>query len=246
MHSPSALVRLIISLSAACVTAGTFAHTTLETVTMSEGVRVLNNIQIGHACGAGKSVIGTSLVFPDGVDSTVLVNGAVSSAKLSDFLVAWGPNIQPLIDRSVFTTVDEKNGPTGNVVGMWAGGGPGMPNHMVGYVPFRVNATSIVPTSCALSVRFQVSIIDVCSVTTAANLHDEGVAEFWTSSTLGTIYDSKTGADDSARLTITRNTITNPLPASCGAGNAVEVRISPAQMQRDMPIRINGAQVWPK
>ena len=42
---------------------------------MSEGVRVVNNAQIGHACGTGTSVIGTSVVFPDGVDSTLLVNG---------------------------------------------------------------------------------------------------------------------------------------------------------------------------
>ena len=30
-----------------------FAHTTLETSTLPEGTRVLNNLQIGHACGAG-------------------------------------------------------------------------------------------------------------------------------------------------------------------------------------------------
>ncbi len=213
---------------------------------MSEGVRVVNNVMIGHACGTGTSVIGTSVVFPDGVDSTILVNKQAYNGKLSDFITAWGPNIQPLLDRSVFTTVDEKNGPTGNVVGLWAGGGPGMPDHMVGYVPFRVNATSINPQSCATSVRFQVSIVDVCSVTTSAQLHNDGVAEFWTSNTLSTLFDNRS-ADNSARLTITRNLTTNPLPAACaGTGSEVEVRISPAQLQRDMPIRINGVQVWPK
>jgi hypothetical protein len=229
------------------VIAGTAAaHTTLETASMSEGVRVLNNVQIGHACGAGKSVIGTSVVFPDGTDSTILVNKAAYNGKLSDFLTTWGPNIQPLIDRSVFTTVDEHNGPTGNVTGLWAGGGSGVPNHMVGYVPFRVNATRINPQSCATSVRFQVSIVDVCEITTSASLHNEGVAEFWTSNTLSTIYDSKEG-DNSASLTINRNLTTNPLPTSCGGvGTAVEVRVSPTQLQRDMPIRVNGVQIWPK
>jgi hypothetical protein len=222
------------------------AHTTLETSTMSEGVRVLNNVQIGHACGEGKSVIGTSVVFPDGVDSSILVNSAAYTGPLTDFITNWGPNIQPLVSRAVFDYVDEKNGPTGNVVGLWAGGGPGVANHMVAYVPFRVNATAINPLSCASSVRFFVQIVDVCEITPAAQLHNEGVAHFWTQNTLKTIYDSA-DADNSAKLTITRNLTTNPLPASCGGvGTAVDVKLSPAQMQRDMPIKIKGVQVWPK
>lgn len=223
------------------------AHTSFETSSMSEGVRVLNNVQIGHACGSGTSVIGTSVVFPDGKDSIILVGGQVSTtARLADFLTTWGPNIQPLIDRAVFTTVDEKNDANGNVVGFWAGGGPGMPNHMVGYLPFRVNATAIKPTSCASSVQLRASIVDVCEISTAATLHNDGIAEFWTSNTLGSLYDSKE-ADNAARLTINRNLSTNPLPAACnGAGVAVEVRPSKAQLERDMPIRIDGVQIWPK
>jgi hypothetical protein len=233
------------TLTLAVIVTGAQGHTTLETSTMSEGVRVVNNLQIGHACGEGTSIIGTSVVFPDGKDSTILVNGQAHNGPLTDFITNWGPNIQPLVDRSVFTNVDEKNGPTGNVVGMWAGGGPGIPNHMVGYVPFRVNATSINSLSCATSVRFYVAVIDVCEVTTQADLHKSGVAEFWTHNTLNTIYDSKE-ADNAARLTFTRNLATNPLPSSCGAGSAVEVKISPTQLQRDMPIKINGVQIWPK
>ena len=240
---PFSLVTL--SLLALYPVAG-FAHTTLETSVMAEGVRVLNNEQIGHACGAGTSVIGTSVVFPDGADSTLLVNGAAYSGKLSDFLSNWGPNIQPLINRAVFTTVDQKLSPGGNTVGFWAGGGPGMPDNMVGYVPFRVNATNFAPTSCATSVKFRVSIVDVCKITTSDHLHDDGVAHFWTSNTLKTIYDSPT-ADDAANLTITRNLTTNPLPSSCGGtGIAVEVRASSTQLNRDMPIHINGELLWPK
>jgi len=77
-------------------------------------------------------------------------------------------------------------------------------------------------------------------------LHEPGVAEFWTSNKLKTVYDNPT-TDDSARLTITRNLTTNPLPSSCGGtGTAVEVRISPTQLERDMPIKYNGVQIWPK
>ena len=236
---------LVLLGAIACATSA-LAHTTLETVNVTEGVRVVNNVQIGHACGNGTNAIGTSVVFPDGKDSTLLVNNQAYSGKLTDFITAWGPNIQPLVNRAVFTHVDEKNDALGNVVGLWAGGGEGMPNHMVAYVPFRVNATSINPLSCATSVRFQVSIVDVCEITTAARLHEPGVAEFWTSNTLKTVYDNVT-TNNSARLTITRNLTTNPLPSSCGGtGTAVEVRISPTQLERDMPIKYNGVQIWPK
>ena len=238
---------LLSSLAAGILAPGLLAHTTLETPTMVEGLRVLNNLQIGHACGAGTSVLGTSVVFPDGVDSTILVNGAPYSGPLSDFVTNWGPNVQPLVDRSVFNSIDEKNAPNGNVVGFWAGGGAGIPDHMVGYVPFRVNATNINPQSCAASVRFYVNVVDVCKITGASALHDEGVAEFWTHNALGTVYDRRSASDDGvARLTITRNTTSNPLPSGCGAGTTVEVKASKAQLERDMPIRIQGTQIWPK
>lgn len=223
------------------------AHTTFETASMSEGVRVVNNVQIGHACGATKKVIATSVVFPDGISSTITSGGQAYSGPLTDFVTAWGPNIQPLYSRAVFDEVKEKNGPTGNVVGFWAGGGPGMPNDMVAYVPFRVNATSIKPTSCAISVRFRANIVDICELATTSNLHlDNGSgpsAEFWTLPGLGTPYDSAT--DNAASLTITRNLTTNPLPTACGAGVAVVVAPSAAQILRDQPIQLNGVQVWP-
>ncbi len=240
--------RAAATLLASCLAApALLAHTTLETTTMAEGVRVVNNLQIGHACGTGTSVLGSSVVFPDGVDSTILLNGAPYPRPLTDFISNWGPNIQPLVNRAVFNTVDEKNGPNGNVVGFWAGGGPGMPNHMVGYVPFRVNATNINPLSCAVSVRFYVSIVDVCEITGATELHDAGVAEFWTHNNLGTIYDRQSATDDGvARLTITRNTTTNPLPPGCGTGSTVEVKATKAQIERDLPIIHQGVQVWPK
>ncbi|MES3007269.1 MAG: hypothetical protein V4751_05810 [Pseudomonadota bacterium] len=223
------------------------AHTTLETSTMSEGVRVVNNVQIGHACSASKRVIATSVVFPDGVDSIITAGGQAHTGPLTDFVSNWGPNIQPLFTRAAFDEVDEKNGPTGNVVGLWAGGGPGMPNHMVAYVPFRVNATNIVPTSCATSVRFTVNIVDICNITKTADLHVEGPdgpsAEFWTQAGLGTPYDAPTAG--AASLTITRNQATNPLPTSCGTGVAVTVSPSATQLIRDMPIKYKGMQVWP-
>src|SRR5690606_41042219 len=99
-----------------------------------------------------------------------------SDGALTDFVENWGPNIQPLYSRAVFNEMDEKQDAVGNVVGFWAGGGPGMPSNLIAYVPFRVNATLINSDSCAVSVRFRAAIVDVCQITDAAGLHQEGVA----------------------------------------------------------------------
>lgn len=222
------------------------AHTRFETATVQEGVRMLNNVTIGHACGTDTRVIGTSVVFPDGKDSSILVNGVADGSTLTDHVSNWGPNIQPLFTTSPFAEVDEKNDVNGNVVGFFAGGGPGMPNHMLAYVPFRLNATNIVPTSCAVSVKFYASIVDVCNITDADKLHQEGNAHFWTPNNLGTIFDRVSETDDGpAPLKITRDLEANPLPPSCGAGVTVEVRPSAGQINRDMPIVFEGVQVWP-
>lgn len=237
---------ILMATSAAMIPLSVQAHTRFETSTVSEGVRMLNNLAIGHACGTATRVVGTSAVFPDGIDSSIIADGAAYEGPLTDFLGNWGPNIQPLYSRAAFNEVDEKNGATGNVVGFWAGGGPGMPNNMLTYVPFRVNATNFEATSCAVSVKFYVNIVDVCQITDEASLHDEGVAEFWTHNNLGTIFDRVSQNDDGpAPLTFTRDTANNPLPDACGEGFAVEVRSSAEQINRDMPIMYEGVQIWP-
>lgn len=227
------------------------AHTRLETAALTEGIRVLNNVAIGHGCGE-KAIIGTSVVFPDGTDSSITVGGQPHEGPLTDFVSNWGPNVQPLQTRAVFDYVDEKQGPTGNVVGFWSGGGTGMPAHMLAYVPFRVNATNIESTSCAKSVKFYVSIVDICEISGIDALRDGGgeagaVANLWTHNNLGTPYDRISDKDDGpASLTFNRDLTKSPLPEACGEGVEVEVRPSAAQIIRDMPIKLNGQQVWPQ
>jgi hypothetical protein len=48
-------------------------------------------------------------------------------------------------------------------------------------------------------------------------------------------------------LRVMRDLDKNPLDAACcGAGDAIEIIPSAAQMNRDMPIVHNGKQIWPK
>lgn len=246
-----ALTLAIVTSVLASAAQNALAHTRLETAALNEGIRVLNNVTIGHGCG-DKTVIGTSVVFPDGTDSSITVGGQPHNGPMTDFISNWGPNVQPLQTRAVFDYVDEKQGPNGNVVGFWSGGGPGMPSHMLAYIPFRVNATNIEPTSCAKTVKFFVSIVDVCELSSIDALQGGGgeagtVANLWTHNNLGTPYDRVSDSDDGpAALTFNRDLTKNPLPESCGAGVDVEVRPSAAQIMRDMPIKLNGQQVWPQ
>lgn len=218
------------------------AHTRLETATVAENTRITNNVIIGHGCGE-KNVIGTSVVFPDGVDSTILVDGAAHTGPLTDFVQNWGNLMQQNYSKAVFSFQDEKTNSLGNVVGFWAGGGDSLPHNLNGYIPFRAGAVVIEPTSCAKSVKFYISIADICEITDTAGF-SEATVNFWTHNNFGTAYDRVSTTDDGpASYTVTR---TSALPTSCGAGVAVEVKPSAAQINRDMPIKLNGTQVWPR
>lgn len=220
------------------------AHTRLDIPTMTEGSRTINHL-VGHTCGSNKA-IGFSVVFPDGVDSSVLVNGQPHTGALTDFVEGYGNNAQLIFDRSQFDLVDEKMDPSGaNVVGFWGGGGPGVPSNLTVATRFRLTAPTIVPTSCAKTVKAYISIAVVCQVTGTDQFGAEGVVDLWTPNNLGTPFDSvEAGAD--APWTINRDLTKSPLPESCGAGVDVEIRPSAAQINRDMPVKINGQQVWPK
>lgn len=220
---------------------GAFAHSRLEIPAIPESTRVTNNIVLGHGCG-DKSLMGTSVVFPDGVDSTITVDGQPHAGPLTDYVQNWTNANQKVYSRAVFTHQDEKTDSTGNVVGFWAGG-EHFPQNLTGYIPLRTNAVIIEPTSCAKSVKFYISIADICEITDVAGFSASTV-NLWTHNALGTVYDRVSATDDGpASLQINR---TSALPESCGAGVAVEVKPSAAQINRDMPIKINGNQVWPK
>lgn len=219
-------------------------------------------------------VAGTSVVFPDGADSILTSKpvGAVATpatattpavpvpetpvtGKLSDYITGFG--IGKVKDGTVFALENQKLDPTGNAVGFWAGYGslPGI--GYVGLVPFRVNATTFKAESCAASVTMQVAISDICALSKQAGLADHNV-NMWTPA-VGSNYDGKGlhGYNSPATLKIVRNTTgtpatllaaevkANPLPASCGKGIDLIVKPSAAQLNRDMPVMLDGKQVWP-
>jgi len=228
------------------MSSGILAHTRLDVPTMVEGTRLINHL-VAHTCGEN-SMLGTSIVFPDGVDSTVLVDGQPHGGTLKDFLTNYGNNAQLFFNRAAFDLMEEKVDSLNNVVGFWAGGGPGVSHTLNVATQFRLTAPSIEPTSCASSVKINISIANICKITGIDQFATAGVVEFWTHNSLGTPYDrvGSTIDDGPAPWTVTRNLTQNPLPASCGStGVTVEVKPSAAQINRDMPVIYNGQQVWP-
>ncbi len=219
------------------------AHTRFEISSLDEGARVYNNVVIGHGCGS-LGVLGTSVVVPDGSDSSITVDGVAYEGQLTDYVSNWGPNLQAIKDNT-FPQMGVKLNSLSNQVGFWAGGEE-VDHNLIMRLPVRVNATNIEPTSCAVSVKFYVSIADICQVTDAAGLQGTDVAGLWTHNNLGTVYDRVSETDNGpASITFTRNQETNPLPASCTAEEVVEVRPSAEQINRDMPIVVDGVQAWP-
>ena len=138
----------------ASMSVNVFAHTRLDVPTMVEGTRIINNL-VAHACGEN-SLLGTSVVFPDGVDSTVLVDGQPHTGALTDFLTNYGNNAQLIYNRAAFDLMEEKTDSLSNVVGFWAGGGPGVSHTLNVASQVRLTAPSIEPTSCASSVKVNV------------------------------------------------------------------------------------------
>ncbi len=240
IHSALAFVLLAASHSA-------LSHTRLDIPVVMEGVRVANNVVISHGCGEGTNVISQSVVFPDGVDSIVKVDGVQSTNVVTDFLSNWGNLNQKILSYNVFKHENEKTDADGNVVGFWVRDGK-MPDYYNVFVPFRAGAAVIDSDSCAVSVKVVVAVADICKITNISGFA-EGIVNLWTPA-VGSNYDGPGlhGYDSPATLTYTRNLETNPLPPTCGGtGVAVEVIPSAAQLNRDMPIvNTDGKQIWPK
>ena len=234
-----------------------FAHTRLQSPVIEENGAAhgsnYNNEVIGHGCtnattGEKINVIGTVVIFPDGIDSTLMIDGEPSGQIVDDYVANWGSPVQLIQNNDVFPEQDEITTPLGNVIGYWAGGGNGLKHNLTGVIPFRTSGVVIAPTSCAKSVTFKVSIADICALSTIKEFSAE-TANFWTPA-VGSKFerpDSKradsSGYDSPATLKVER---VSDMPEECGEGVDVVVSPSAAQLNRDFPVTIGGTQIWPK
>ncbi|WP_293007621.1 hypothetical protein [Nitrosomonas sp.] len=226
----------------------TIAHTVIEPPKIAEGKPSNNHIVITHGCGESP-VIGHSIVFPDGVDSTITVDGNPHNGSIDEFLLNWGGAIQFIQDRSLFSEQDRKTDANGNTTGLWFGGGRTLAPYAWGRIPFVSSAILFNDASCAKSVIINIAAADICRITGIGNMNNGDAVNFWTPA-VGSKYDGLPGGhayDLPVTFTVNRNLKTNPLLESCG-GTSQQVTVSPSaeQVDRDMPIIFDGTQVWPR
>jgi hypothetical protein len=242
------------------------AHTTIQVGSVNERTATYNNVVIGHGCEnpatglTSNPVIAQSVVFPDGLDSTITRSDGVAATSLLEFVSNWnttgsgatlvagtgfGAKIQ---SKDVFEKEGLKfaNGSSTDRIGFYGIEGelPGI--GYVGLIPFRTGSVKIDPNSCANSVTFKVAIADICKVTKLQGLVT-GVANIWMPAGTGSIFDAANldGYGSAASMKVVR---TSALATTCnGVGFDVTVTPSAAQINRDLPIKkANGEQYWPK
>ncbi len=234
-----------------------FAHTRLTVAKTKESSAAHGTtttaVNIPHGCG-DNAVIGNVFFMPDSNSAIVQTSSdnfatfeTPEGASALDYIVN-SPFIRLIKSRDVFDTVEFINDPLGNPIGFWAAGGEIPAHNWVGQIPMNITAVAIQPASCAVNVVFVPAIANPCKLSSMAdidgmNLDDPNV-DFWTAPGVGTQYDSPNWSAP-ATYTVERDLVNNPLPASCGDGIAVRIIPSAAQLHRDMPVRINGQQVWP-
>jgi hypothetical protein len=237
------------------------AHTTIQVGTINENTATYNNVVIGHGCAPAGStitsnpVIAQSVVFPDGIDSSITdATGAALSGLITDYVTNWvtvgataGTGFGSKIKN---TDVFEKEGlklaaGSSDRIGFYGFEGELEGVGYVGLNPFRTAKVVINPDSCAKSVTFKIAIADICKTTRFPI--PEGAANIWMPAGTGSSFDSLVldGYGSAASLKVVRAT-TSALPVACGAGIDVVVTPSGAQINRDLPIKkANGSQYWP-
>ncbi|MDV6341889.1 hypothetical protein R2083_04960 [Nitrosomonas sp. Is35] len=230
------------------------AHTRLKTPIVQENAANhgsdYNAVVVAHGChnpvtgNSDANTIGTVVVFPDGKDSIITVDGQPHGGALTDFVTNWGNPVTKIQDKSIFPEEDYIKDSLGNKLGFWTGGGKGLKGGFRAVVPFTTAGVVIEPASCAKSVTFVLGIVDICEITDASKFNDETV-QMWTPA-VGSIYDGPGlhGFNSPATLKVNRSIAA--LPASCGAGVDVVVKPSANQLNRDLRINFDGKQIWPQ
>ena len=253
---------ILTSIISACAFASPqiLAHSVFQTTTGEEGVKVYNNIAVGHGCEnkdptkANLPVIATNMVLANGQDSTILIDGTINTtAKASDYLTNWPSALVKNIpstdifkkqDAILYSAEGYKFTSYGedvyfSVIGKTSldGSIPGSFN--TGLIPFIMTAPGIVTGSgnCAKTVIIEAAIADICKFTSTKGLAAH-TANIWMPKETGSKFDSFKlhGLDSPAKFTVTRKTA-NPLDASCGAGQVITIRPSATQLNKDLPIK---------
>ncbi|PTN13223.1 hypothetical protein [Nitrosomonas aestuarii] len=247
----------VASVLLATASQNAFSHTRLTVNSSPESSSAHGTtttaVNVPHGCG-DNPVIGNVIFLPD-TDSAIV---QTSTDNFANFETPEGatalnyivnpPFIRLIKSRDVFDHQEFIKDPLGNPIGFWAAGGELPAHNWVGQLPFNITSVAIQPESCASKVVLVPAIANICNITSMAEINsqdpDNPNVDFWTAPDVGSPYDAPSWSYP-ATYTVERDLENNPLPESCGEGLAVRIIPSAAQLNRDMPVKIDDQQVWP-
>ncbi len=259
---------ILTSIISACVIASPqiLAHSKFTTTTAEEGVKVYNNISIGHGCTnpnpdkADKlAVIANSMVLPDS-SGVVYIDGVQTSQPVTDFLSNWPGTFANVPSTDIFSRQEVILDSLGtSAIGKVSTIGKIPGNFNTGLLPFIITAplitnkmasTSETPASqspnCANTVTLYGSIADICKFTTTTSKLTTHTQNIW-AAIVGSKYEGRgiDGLDNDlvnkpdgnpATFTITRKG-THTLDSSCGAGVVVVIKPTPTLLNQKLSIK---------
>jgi len=255
MNYPGLAAVVVVSLAILAQQAS--AHTRLTVSSAKESASAHGTtttaVNIPHGCG-DNAVIGNVFFLPD-TNSAIVQTSTDSFATFetaegesASNYIKTSPYIRLIKSRDVFEMQELITDSLGNPLGFWAAHGELPPRNWVAQLPLNITSVDINPESCASKVVFVPAIANICKVTSLDEINgqdpDNPNVDFWTAPDVGTVYDAPDWSYP-ASFTVERDLEKKPLPESCGAGFAVRVVPSAGQLHRDMPVKINGKQVWP-
>ncbi|GKS68178.1 hypothetical protein W03_01820 [Nitrosomonas sp. PY1] len=232
------------------------AHNSFKAPRVKEGPTSWNAIVFGHGCGEN-TIVGSSVVFPNFSENPALqvfnASSGAFEATEDTIEMLYDTAAAPfsyIIDRSVFPAGGVKVNDSDEAVGMWVGGGEGVPHSgsgaIKGFISVGFQPGIFVSDSCAAQVQFVLPMADVCKITTIGGFKD-GVVSLWMPDGVDTEYvipGSSHGGE--LILTVERNLTSNKLPESCKEQKIYKVVPTAKQINTYMPVIINGKRVWPR
>lgn len=230
------------------------AHTGVKD-SATEGKTLYTAFTIGHGCAAAEGdptipVVAQSAVFPNGADSVAhQINPAdntdgpvIDLATVITGAVGGATGLSPkgIQDKSVFNNQKVLTDDAGSVRGFQFTDG-NLDTTLMGLPPFRVSGLSFVTTSCAKSLKVRIGIANYC--TNSKKTSDDNRADIWIGHLTkkfndeGVMPSNFQTAPYWPTLTVNRDLVKNPLPASCGTGFDVAVEPSDADIDKYLPIK---------
>jgi hypothetical protein len=231
---------LAVAVALCAAATAALAHTTVQSPS-TEGVRADNALRIGHGCAEDRPVIAQSVVVPTDAPQISSTDPGVAIGDLGEVIEpdSLAGLVNLIQSRDIFRLQAAKLDENQNAIGFVGTRGLLRP-HLRGRVPFDATAPTFLEDTCAIALRVEIAIADICSL--APPTIRPSKVNLWIPANgsqfaIEGIANGIDGVGAPARWTIHRNLETHPLPDGCkGMGYTVTVTPSPEQIDRDLPI----------